>query len=163
ERGGYSLRAPRCRKASLLQAASQGWIIQCAGRPLDGRICAIRKLGGCGRRSGRLSFSRPEFKWRYKAMNRQRPTVVLVMAIVNIVLSVAGIGLLQMKSWARWTCVAYGVYGVVASLAGLVYTIAVVNPRWRNGNKNRWPVPGETPGSTTPCPSSLPFSAWPTP
>ncbi|HMC66536.1 MAG TPA: hypothetical protein VKI65_16495 [Gemmataceae bacterium] len=48
--------------------------------------------------------------------------------IVDIVLIVAGIGLLKMKPWARWTCVAYGFYGIVASLGGLVYTLTVVNP-----------------------------------
>jgi hypothetical protein len=53
--------------------------------------------------------------------------------IAVIVLIVAGIGLLRLRPWARWACIVYGIYSIIAQGIGLVYTIVYVNPamqRW---------------------------------
>ena len=40
--------------------------------------------------------------------------------LVTVVLALAGIGLLRMKSWARKLTIAYGIYGIVAAIAGFI-------------------------------------------
>lgn len=49
----------------------------------------------------------------------------LVMATLLIV---AGIGLLKVRPWARVLCVIYSVYTILATIGGLIYSIAIVNP-----------------------------------
>jgi hypothetical protein len=48
-----------------------------------------------------------------------------------ILLIVAGIGLINMQPWARWACLIYSTYHILAALFTLFYTITVVNPAMR--------------------------------
>jgi hypothetical protein len=45
-----------------------------------------------------------------------------------IALVIAGIGLLRMKPWARWTCVVYSIVDIVLSIFSGIYTFRYVNP-----------------------------------
>jgi hypothetical protein len=49
-------------------------------------------------------------------------------SVMAIALIIAGIGLLKMRPWARWTSVGYAVYAIASTIVGLIYTLAVVNP-----------------------------------
>jgi hypothetical protein len=70
-------------------------------------------------------------------------TVMVLGAIAAIVLIIAGIGLLKMKTWARWLSVGYAIYNIVATLAMTIYTIAVVNPAmetWQRNFQQKFPA-----------------------
>jgi len=58
-------------------------------------------------------------------------TTTILGVVMAIVLIVAGVGLLNMRPWARWTCVVYSTYTILASLFTLFYTVTVVNPAIR--------------------------------
>lgn len=53
---------------------------------------------------------------------------VLFLFAMTLLLLIAGIGLLRMKSWARKACIFYGVVTLLVYLALLGYNIAVVSP-----------------------------------
>jgi hypothetical protein len=48
--------------------------------------------------------------------------------VLDVLLIIAGIGLLSRKSWARWGSVGYGVLSLIFKLIIIVYWIAVVAP-----------------------------------
>jgi hypothetical protein len=48
--------------------------------------------------------------------------------IMTIVLVVAGFGLLKMRRWARTACLVYAVYTILSTVAGGIYTFAVMQP-----------------------------------
>jgi hypothetical protein len=50
-------------------------------------------------------------------------TSTLVLGVIAIaVLAASGIGLLKLKTWGRSLAIGYGLYGIVASIAGLIIT-----------------------------------------
>ena len=54
--------------------------------------------------------------------------------IAAIALIVAGVGLLKMRPWARWTSAGYGIFSIAIAVFDLVYTVTLVNPamqRWQ--------------------------------
>lgn len=59
------------------------------------------------------------------------PFVIVSMVlglIAAVMLIVSGFGLLKMRNWARIFCICYGVYLLLNTAVGLVYTYTVVNP-----------------------------------
>jgi hypothetical protein len=76
-----------------------------------------------------------ELKEVIESMTRHIPSMVpfmvgnlLFSAIVNIILIVAGIGLLKMHGWARITSIFCAVATILEQIASLVYRFTVVNP-----------------------------------
>jgi hypothetical protein len=55
-------------------------------------------------------------------------TTMLLLIVLNIVLIVAGVGLLQMKPWARWTSLGYGVASIFLQMVILLYAVFVMQP-----------------------------------
>jgi hypothetical protein len=52
----------------------------------------------------------------------------LLDTIMALLIAIAGFGLLSMRPWARWLSVVYGIYTILASLFGIIYTLTVINP-----------------------------------
>jgi uncharacterized protein involved in cysteine biosynthesis len=50
--------------------------------------------------------------------------------LTSVLLVAAGIGLLQMQSWARWLSVVYAVLSLLVNLVGFVYTVAFFTPAY---------------------------------
>ena len=77
--------------------------------------------------------------------------------LVSLALIGMGTALLGLKPWARKACVAYGVYGVVMSLASLVVAWRVMRPALKTIqgalSNSWWPAPW-------PGPPSPHCSAW---
>jgi hypothetical protein len=48
--------------------------------------------------------------------------------VLGLLLIIGGIGLLQIQSWGRVLSIVYSVIDIVATLASLLYTLALVNP-----------------------------------
>jgi hypothetical protein len=77
----------------------------------------------------------------YTAVEKQLPGYIafaigslVLNLLLSILLVIAGLGLLRMESWARRLCIGYGMASLVVTLAGLVFTLAYVNPavaRWQ--------------------------------
>jgi hypothetical protein len=51
--------------------------------------------------------------------------------LLHIVLLLAGIGLLQMRSWSRPLCILFAVLTIPLQLGSMIYTIAFINPVMR--------------------------------
>lgn len=56
--------------------------------------------------------------------------------IASVVLLVAGIGLLRMQNWGRLVSFGYSVYAILAGLAGMVVTMAVLVPALKSQGSN---------------------------
>src|SRR5262249_8465194 len=48
--------------------------------------------------------------------------------VVCLLLIVSGVGLLKMRPWGRWLCVAYACLSILYTLMGTVFTLAFYNP-----------------------------------
>ncbi len=59
-------------------------------------------------------------------------TYMAIMSIIGCItgtaLLVSGIGLLRMRSWARWVAVAYCPVAILLQIANTAYTVIIVNP-----------------------------------
>jgi hypothetical protein len=76
--------------------------------------------------------------------------------VLNIVLLVAGIGLLNMKNWGRVLSLIYSVISIVEQIGMLIFTLAFVNPatqRWQQDFLRR--VGGRLPPGAMSSDSSL--------
>jgi len=73
---------------------------------------------------------------------------MLLMIVLNIVLIVAGVGLLKMQPWARWTSVGYGAATILLQMMILAYAIFVVQPameQWTKDFTAKLGGPGQPP------------------
>jgi len=96
---------------------------------------------------------------------------MLLLIVLNIVLVVAGIGLLQMKPWARWLSVGYGAASIVLQFVIMLYAIFVMQPameKWAQDFATRMggqPAPGMSANSAMSsmgsCFSFFLYSAYP--
>lgn len=60
--------------------------------------------------------------------------------IVSALVLAAGIGLLLLKPWARWISLGYGVYAILASIVGTVFTyLLVVGPMMEQAQRMHGP------------------------
>jgi hypothetical protein len=91
------------------------------------------------------------------------PYIIITSAlgtIMTVVLLVAGFGLLKMRRWARTACLVWAVYTILSTVAGGIYTFAVVQPaaqRWEaefEANRKRPPKKG--PGAAAAHPDQPP-------
>ena len=55
-------------------------------------------------------------------------TVMVIGLFVSLLLIIAGIGLFQLREWARKASIAYGIYGLVTGLLGLCVNLFYVIP-----------------------------------
>ena len=75
--------------------------------------------------------------------------------ILNVLLLVAGIGLLNMQNWGRVLSLVYSVISIIDQIAMLIFTIAYVNPatqRWQQDFARRMGArlpPGSLSGDST--------------
>ena len=85
----------------------------------------------------------------YDLLQREVPAYVgvevgnfaLGLALAGLLI-ISGIGLLRMRSWARWTSVIYGIATIVRSIAYFVFTVTIINPiaeRWSEDFLRRQP------------------------
>jgi hypothetical protein len=77
-------------------------------------------------------------------------TYAILTIVLHVVLIAAGIGLLSMKPWARWTCVVYSMVTILLVLANTVYTVQYVQPgieKWQRDFLAKM-APGAPPPAT---------------
>ncbi len=53
---------------------------------------------------------------------------MLLGIIASVVLLLAGVGLLQVKPWARYLSIGYAVYGIIAAIVGAVANVVFLSP-----------------------------------
>jgi hypothetical protein len=71
----------------------------------------------------------------YSLLEQRIPGYTVIMAsyfvlhaLLGTALIIAGIGLIRMKTWARWTSIAYSLITIVVTIANSAFTVMYVNP-----------------------------------
>jgi hypothetical protein len=75
----------------------------------------------------------------FKTLERAEAASAVVLAVI---LLIAGIGLLAMQPWARWLSIAYGVLGILRTVADLLLAIVFVLPAVQAASRE---IPGVPP------------------
>jgi hypothetical protein len=67
---------------------------------------------------------------------------VVANLVLNVLLIIAGIGLLTVQSWGRVLSICYSILTIVIKIGSLIFTLAIVNPateRWQQDYLRRHP------------------------
>jgi hypothetical protein len=75
--------------------------------------------------------------------------MLLMFIFLHTALIGAGVGLLMMQSWARWTTIGYGVLSILLAMVYLAYNVFVVQPATDEWMQDWFMQMGQPPPPTT--------------